>query len=790
MKIHVNLSPWICFVLCLLVASGLARAADVNYFAANPGALAEVKSRLAAHDDSLQPAFKALLREADKALKNRPPSVMDKDKVPPSGDKHDYMSVAPYFWPDPKKPDGLPYIRHDGKVNPESRDEDYDRGRLGTMAKSVETLALAYYFTGDKDYAAGAAKYLRVWFLDAATRMKPNLEFAQAVPGENTGRGTGILEGRNLAQAADAAELLVSSTAWPPSDQAAFKAWLDTYLQWLLTSKHGRAEANAHNNHGTWYDVQAVELALVLGKTEVARQICEAAKTKRIAAQIQPDGRQPLELARTAAFSYSCFNLDALFTLATLADHVGVDLWHCRLRDGLFALATALDFLLPYVAEPAQKWPYEQIKKFDRIAVAPELRQGMIIYHTPAYGKILSGFSDAAKDRLQLLYPISQTSVDVGALDHNRILKATAAALTLAPITITKFHARLSEGGPNDYYSNGDYWWPDPAKTNGLPYVRRDGQTNPANFDRDRLALRQLRDAVAALGAAYKITGEDRYAAKAAELLRVFFLDPTMRMNPNLQYAQAIPGVSSGRGIGIIDTLHLVEIPSAVEAMQASPAFPSEVLAGLKQWFRDYTDWMLTSKNGHDEANAKNNHAVAFWLQVAVFAKFTGDQPRLAECRREFKDVFVPDQMVPDGSFPRELARTKPYGYSIFQLDNLATLCQVLSTPADDLWNFQLPDGQGIRRAVAYLFPYLADKSKWPLKPDVQAWAGWPARQASLLFAGRAYGNQSYLDLWQKLQPDPTNEEVGRNIAITQPVLWVNNAPAAGLVQIKTARSN
>jgi hypothetical protein len=763
-------------IFFILTIGGLARAGEPtpNYFAVSPGTLADVKARLAGHDESLQPALKALVKAADKALAITPPSVMEKSKLPPSGDKHDYMSVAPYFWPDPAKSNGLPYIRHDGKVNPESRDEAFDHNRIGKMAGTVETLALAYFFTGDEAYAAHAAKCLRVWFLDPATRMNPNLEFAQAVPGVNTGRGTGILEGRNIAVAADAAQLLAGSTAWPPADDAALKAWLKTYLDWLLTSKPGRDEANARNNHGTFYDVQAMEIALVLGQNEVAKQIAEAAKQKRIAVQIEPDGKQPLELARTAALGYSQFNLAALFTLATLSEHVGVDLWHCPLANGQNALTAALDFLLPYAADPSKKWPYEQIKNFNRADFEPQLRQAALAYHEPKYEKVLANFPDAARERFQLLFPAtSQPRLDVAAIDRERILKAAQAALALPQISITEFPAKFSEGGLNDYYSNGDYWWPDPTKTNGLPYIQRDGQTNPENFNRHRLALRQLRDAVAALGAAYKITGEDRYAGKAAELLRGFFLDPATRMNPSLKFAQAIPGVSPGRGIGIIDTLHLIEVPPAIEVMQKSSAFPPEMVAGLKQWFRDYTEWMLTSKNGHDETAAKNNHAVAFWLQVAVFAKFTGDDAHLAESRRHFKEVFVPNQMAADGSFPAELKRTKPYAYSIFQLDNMTTLCQVLSTPEDNLWKFELPDGRNIRKAVAYLEPFLADKSKWPLKPDVMAWDGWPARQSSLLFAGLAFGEQAWLDLWKKLPPDPADEEVQRNIAITQPVLWV-----------------
>ena len=376
---------------------------------------------------------------------------------------------------------------------------------------------------------------------------------------------------------------------------------------------------------------------------------------------------------------------------------------------------------------------------------------------------------------LPLIAARSSPAVNVAEIDRERILTAATVALAQPPLTIISSRARLSEGGPNDFYSNGDYWWPDPSKPDGLPYIEKDGQSNPGNFNDHRVAVRKLQDTVAALGAAYKVTGDNRYADKAVQLLRVFFLDPQTRMNPNFQFAQAVPGVSSGRSYGIIDGLHLVEIPKAVEAMEKSAVFPSGVSAGLKEWFSALVQWMATSKNGRLEAAAKNNHAIAFYLQMAVFSEFTGDEAHLAECRRQFKTVFVPNQMAADGSFPQELRRTKPYGYSIFQLDNMATLCQVLSRPDDNLWTFQLPDGRGIQKAVEFLYPYLEDKSKWPHKPDVQAWDGWPARQPFLLFAGLAFGNKSYIDLWRKLPADPTNEEVRRNIAITQPLLWLKN---------------
>jgi hypothetical protein len=369
----------------------------------------------------------------------------------------------------------------------------------------------------------------------------------------------------------------------------------------------------------------------------------------------------------------------------------------------------------------------------------------------------------------------NSVKVNVAEIDRERVLKAAGLALSQPPLTITSTRAKWSQGGLNDFYSNADYFWPNPDKPDGLPYIQRDGQSNPGNFNDHRMAMRKLRDAVAALGAAYKITGDNRYAAKAAPLLRVFFLDPQTRMKPNFQYAQAVPGISPGRSYGIIDALHLVEIPKAVEAMENSAAFSPADLAGSKQWFAALVQWMVTSKNGRQEGAAKNNHSVAFYLQLAVFSEFTGDQLHMAECRRQFKTVFVPNQMAADGSFPQELLRTKPYGYSIFQLDNMAALCQVLSRPDDNLWTFRLPDGRGIQKAVEYLYPFVKDKSTWPLKPDVQAWDGWPARQPFLLFAGLAFGNASYVELWGKLPADPSDAEVRRNIAITQPLLWLKN---------------
>jgi hypothetical protein len=357
--------------------------------------------------------------------------------------------------------------------------------------------------------------------------------------------------------------------------------------------------------------------------------------------------------------------------------------------------------------------------------------------------------------------------------ERPRVLAAAERALAAGPLTITAYPAKLSEGGRNDFYSNGDYWWPDPAKPDGLPYIRRDGQTNPENFAQHRNALNTFRDHVAALAAAYRLTREEKYAAQAVRLLDVFLLDPATRMNPHLKFAQAIPGRNPGRGIGIIDTLHLIEIPKSIAALRGSRALTAEREAGLRRWFGEYKDWMLTSPNGQEEANEKNNHAVAFWLQVAVFADFTGDAAALAECRARFTRKFIGTQMATDGGFPLELARTKPYAYSLFQLDNLTTLGWILSDTGADYWRYALPDGRGLARGVEFMTPFVADKARWTRPPDVQAWEGWPARPVFLLLGGLALDRPELIDLWRRLDGDPTDPEIRRNRAITQPVLWL-----------------
>jgi len=357
-------------------------------------------------------------------------------------------------------------------------------------------------------------------------------------------------------------------------------------------------------------------------------------------------------------------------------------------------------------------------------------------------------------------------------LEKKRVLESAKACLEQEPTPITSFYSRRSAGGRHDYFSEGDYWWPDPKNPKG-PYVRRDGETNPNNFIEHRHALMQLGIQAAELASAYRITGDEAYARHAVKHLRTWFVNPNTIMNPHLQYAQAIQGVCTGRGTGIIDTIHLVEVVKAIQALESSKALTPVDLEALRKWFRAYLQWVTTSQYGIDERDSKNNHSSAWVFQVAAFAQMALDSGQLEFCRKRFKEVILPKFMNGSGGFPDELGRTKPYGYSIFHLDICAGIAQLLSTPADNLWTFVSPDGHGMGKGLAFLFPFLRDKSSWPFKHDVMYWDEWPVRQPSLLFGGLALNKPEYVALWMELKPEPTSEEGLRNWPIRQPLLWL-----------------
>ncbi len=356
---------------------------------------------------------------------------------------------------------------------------------------------------------------------------------------------------------------------------------------------------------------------------------------------------------------------------------------------------------------------------------------------------------------------------------RDEILVKADKALKQEPQTITTFVCSRSAGGKHDFYSEGDYWWPDPKNPEG-PFIQRDGLTNPENFVAHRLTMIRLSQIIGSLASAYKITGDEKYVKSALIHLNAWFVDTTTRMNPSLLYAQAIKGRFTGRGIGIIDGIQLMEVAQGIIVMQKAACFGQKQHDAIKLWFADFLKWLTTHTYGKDEMNAQNNHGTCWAMQVASFARLTENNELLEFCRSRYKEVFLPKQMAENGSFPLELKRTKPYGYSIFNLDAMTMLCQILSDNKNDLWNYKTSDGKCIRNGIEYLFPYISDKSLWPFPKDVMYWENWPVAQPALIFGARAFSNTKWFETWKSLNHFPEVEEVIRNLPVRNPVIWLD----------------
>jgi hypothetical protein len=361
----------------------------------DPAELAAIKALLAKDAGDFRPALDRVIANADKALQQKCVTVLDRKKSVDGADGHDYVSFAPYFWPDPDKPEGLPYVRKDGKHNSELVRQG-DRVNFGAVKQAAYALALGFYFTGDEKYAEHAAALLRAWFLEPRTRMNPNLDHSQAIPGGVSGRPAGLIEFRDMPQLVDALGLLEASRAWTEADRKAMRQWLGDYYEWITTSAIGKGEDQATNNHGTWYDVQVTALALYLGKVADARRVAERFGERRIAAQVKSDGSQPRELGRVNSWGYSVFNVSAMMTMAELAERVDVDLWKYQTEDGR-SLRAALDYLTPYL-DGGKKWPGANDKENP---VKPESLAGPLLraargLDQKAYTKLLEALPRSA----------------------------------------------------------------------------------------------------------------------------------------------------------------------------------------------------------------------------------------------------------------------------------------------------------------------------------------------------------------------------------------------------------
>ncbi|MGQ2931219.1 MAG: alginate lyase family protein, partial [Sphingopyxis sp.] len=292
-------------------------------------------------------------------------------------------------------------------------------------------------------------------------------------------------------------------------------------------------------------------------------------------------------------------------------------------------------------------------------------------------------------------------------------------------------------------------------------------------FDGHRDALIAFGRTVPTLAAAWRLTGDARFAAAAMRHLDAWFVDPATRMTPKLDHAQAIIGVNNGRAIGVIDTLQIVEVARTAQlfAQVEAPGYAA-IRPGVEDWFAAYLDWLTTSPFGIEERDEKNNHGTCWLLQAASFAALLGRNDLLDDARTRLKTVIIPNQIEPDGRQPLELARTKPYAYALFNLDVLAATAWLLGGGAD-LIGWRTGDGRSIAGAIGWMAPYIADKAAWPLPPDVEYPGGFPVRQPSLLFGGLALRRDDWLALWRRLDPDPSTGEVVRNFPVRQPLLWL-----------------
>lgn len=324
-------------------------------FTLRPDVLTAIKAATA-HDPAVGAAYRDLIARADRMLAAKPASVMDKRSIPVSGDRHDYVSLARYWWPNPANPKGA-YVRRDGDTNPDIESDRFDRSALSRMAREADTLALAYYYSGDRKYAEGAARVIRTWFLDPATRMNPNMNYAQAVPGVSNGRPEGVLDGASFIGVIDAAGLIGPSGTLTPGETEALEDWFARYVDWMLKSANGKEEDKASNNHGLWYDAQVARFALFARKPEIANKIALAFPKTRIAKQIDASGALPAELTRTRSFHYSLYALAAAYTLADSAACLGIDLY--RAEEKGRSLRGATDYVAGYRGRAAD-WPYKE----------------------------------------------------------------------------------------------------------------------------------------------------------------------------------------------------------------------------------------------------------------------------------------------------------------------------------------------------------------------------------------------------------------------------------------------
>jgi len=569
------------------------------------------------------PAYNSLIRSADSALHAGPFSVMQKQTVPPSGDKHDYLSMAPYWWPDSTKPDGLPYIRRDGVMNPQTR-LDHDGLRFGAMTDAVEALALAYWLTGSEKYAARASFLVRTWFIAPATRMNPNLRFAQAILGVTEGRGIGILDLRAFSRLVDALRILELSTSWPGADRAEFSRWCSDYLAWLRESANGKEERSQSNNHGTLYDMQLASIAIFLGDSALARGLLKSAEA-RVDSQIAGDGSQPLELARTRPIHYSLFNLDAFTQLAEMGRHVGVDLWRYRNAKG-GSIESALRFIAPY-AGGAKKWNSPDIAPIAPDAGSIALRRGGTVFGDSTFMNAAARASALYETPLRevMVYP----GVPAASLAAADSLMSRALSFSRIRLRINASRLDPASGFPRSTDSRGEWiqrpynqwtsgffagtlWYM--YQSDGAPYMRPLAEKWTRGLEPARL-ITTTHDLgfiiFTSFGHGYLLTGDTTYRRVTVEAARSL----ASRYNPK------VGAIQSWNTYGGPDARKDWKFPVIVDNLMNLELLFRASEWGDRRWKKIAEQHAITSARAHLRPDGSTAH-------VALFDPVTGKLER------------------------------------------------------------------------------------------------------------------------------------------------------------------
>ena len=376
-------------------------------------------------------------------------------------------------------------------------------------------------------------------------------------------------------------------------------------------------------------------------------------------------------------------------------------------------------------------------------------------------------------DHKELQLSVDSMKQQIIAIERDRVIIRANKFLTIQPETVTAFSCPRSEGGKHDFFSEGPYWWPDKENPNG-PYIRHDGIRNPDRFDHHDSSLSDFSWIVSSETSAYVLTGDQKYVKAALLHLNAWFVDTATRMNPSLNYAQAIKGICSGRGIGIIDAVPLIDVAQSVMILAQSPYASKKDISGIKDWFKQFLGWLTTHPYGIDEMNAENNHGTWWHSQVAAYARLLADQKSLQLCADFYKNKLIPKQMVANGSFPLELERTNPYSYSQFNLEAMASLAWSLSDKSFDIWNYAMPDGRGLNKGLNFMYPYLVDKSKWPYNKDISHWENPPSARPFMLFAALALDNQEWFSMWKSLDEKSKGDASHKSMTFKNPIIYLN----------------